>query len=455
MVDNSEKRIQDVISGGESKHIEFKESFKKDVIETVAAFANTEGGSIFVGVRNDGSIRGIDVTDEILKEWINRIKQSTQPQLFPSFKVFKLESKDVLEIKVKEYSLKPVSCRGKYIKRIGASNHFLSSDEIVEMRLQSTNSSYDTILLDDGVDEIDNDLISLFYNTIKNRGKTTVANDEINTLKKLGFIKNEKITLAALLLFGNHKTNIHVGRFKTATHIIDDRVIRTPLISAVNEVMEFIKKNISLGYEFKGDLQRVEKWEYPLPAIREILLNAVVHKDYSNPNDVIIKIFDDRIVIVNPGRFLGHLTSESVMTDDYSPIHRNKLLAEAFYLLGDIEKYGTGFIRIREHIKNYAGMRLEIEDVDGFMRVTILKNTEKKLLPDGGISGGISGGIKDLLIYINDNPGKRTNEIAETMNIPSKTIEKWIAKLRTKDLIEFRGSKKTGGYWVKTTNGDK
>lgn len=89
---------------------------------------------------------------------------------------------------------------------------------------------------------------------------------------------------------------------------------------------------------------------YPLPALRETLLNAVVHRDYANPSDIQIKIFDDRITFFSPGKLFGGLTIEDLKTDNYQSHTRNKLVAEAFYLTKNIEKYGSGFIRIRREL---------------------------------------------------------------------------------------------------------
>jgi ATP-dependent DNA helicase RecG len=165
---------------------------------------------------------------------------------------------------------------------------------------------------------------------------------------------------------GTHHTAVHVGRFKTRDTIIDDMVIRSPLILAVEEVMNFIKRNIMLSYRFTGELKREDHWQYPLQALRELLLNAVVHKDYTNPTDVIIKIFDDTIEFSNPGRLVSGLTVADLQTDNYLPRHRNKLLAEAFYLTGDIEKYGTGFVRLHNWLKDYPELKYKFSDLNNF-----------------------------------------------------------------------------------------
>ncbi len=101
--------------------------------------------------------------------------------------------------------------------------------------------------------------------------------------------------------------------------------------------MTFIKKHINLSYEFDGSLERIEKWQYPLEGLRELLLNAVVHRDYKSASDVVIKIFDDRIIFTNPGTLYGDLTFKDLERNDYISSIRNKLLAKAFYLTGDIE----------------------------------------------------------------------------------------------------------------------
>ena len=105
--------------------------------------------------------------------------------------------------------------------------------------------------------------------------------------------------------------------------------------------------------------------------IRELLLNAVVHRDYKHSTDIVIKIFDDRIVFSNPGTLFGSLTLKDLEKDDYISSIRNKLLAEAFFLTGDIEKYGTGFIRIRKKLKELKTAMYKISEVGDFFRVEL------------------------------------------------------------------------------------
>ena len=232
----------------ESSITEFKTSFSKDVIETIVAFSNTRGGKIYIGINNKKEIVGIQLADESIQNWINEIKQNTQPAIFPDFKTIEIENKTIVEINVNEFPLKPVSYKNRYFNRKQNSNHLLSIDEISEMRFISLNYSFDAFVVDTKFKELDTNAISFFSKRLIESGRFHSSGNIENDFKKLGLILNNKLTRAAQLLFGIHYTGIHVGRFKARDVIIDDIVIRSPLILAVEETMNFIKRNIRLGY---------------------------------------------------------------------------------------------------------------------------------------------------------------------------------------------------------------
>ena len=252
-----------------------------------------------------------------------------------------------------------------------------------------------------------------------------------------------------MLLFGkdNPPYALHVGRFKTASIIIDDRMIRGTLFQVVEEAMKFIIHQMKVAFEFTGEVRRNEILEYPLPAIREMLLNSVVHRDYTSPVDIQIKIFDNSITFFNPGKLFGDLTIEKLKGDDYQSRTRNKLIAEAFYLTGDIEKYGSGFIRIREEIRDYPTMAFRYEESgDGFF--VSLSYQEQKISSTVVNSGeGVNEGVNELLKLIRNKPGNRIPQLSQHLGVSKKTIERWVVTLKRKGLIEYRGSSKTGGYY--------
>ncbi len=235
--------------------------------------------------------------------------------------------------------------------------------------------------------------------------------------------------------------------------IIDDKMVRATLFDAVEETMRILISHIKVAFEITGKIERTEIFEYPLDALRELVLNCIIHRDYTSPVDNQIKIFDQKITIFNPGKLYGDLTIEQLKTDSYPSRTRNKLIAEAFYLTGDIEKYGSGYQRIRKVIQDYSTMTFDYEESgDGYM-VTIEYTQQKQETNIVNIAKntdeGVIEGVKKLFDYIQANPGLRTTQISEQLNVPVKTVERWLKRLKEQNKIEFQGPSKIGGYRVK------
>ncbi|MDO8952056.1 MAG: putative DNA binding domain-containing protein [Draconibacterium sp.] len=475
-------QVRNIILSGENQNVEFKLNFNFESIISICAFSNSKGGKLIIGVNDKGNISGVEVNHEILKEWINQVKTVTQPSLVTDYEIMEVDFKQIVVFNIAEFPIKPVSVRGRYYKRIGASNHQLSADEIVELRFTSINFSFDSYFVERSFEELDKEALSAFSKKIEQTGRFKVSQETQTDLEKLGFISKGKLTRAAELLWGTHNTSIHIGRFKTPDMILDDIVIRSPLIIAVDEAMEFVKKNIGLGYEFTGDLQRKNRWQFPLTVIRELLLNSIVHKDYRNPTDIIIKIFDNKIEFSNPGGLLGDLKIEDLLTDSYQAKHRNKLLAEAFYLTGEIEKYGTGFIRIRKAMEEYPELQINILSSSDFMRIELLVKSD--VTKDVGLNVGLNvgkygvqndglNGAKDgakegvinvrkdvrkdvrkelnlislkILETISQNPEITVPEIEKIVDLTQRTVMRYISKLKSDNYIKRIGGRKNG-YW--------
>ncbi len=450
------EEIRNIILLGENQNVEFKSSFNIDSIISICALANSKGGKLIVGVNDKGNISGVKVNHEIIKEWINNVKTITQPALIPEYEILEIDSKQIVLFKIAEFPIKPVSLRGRYYKRVGASSHQLSTDEIVELRFSSFNLSFDSYFVERNFEELDKGAISAFLKKIDETGRFKLSGEIELDFEKLGFISKGRLTRAAELLWGTHNTSIHIGRFKTPDMILDDIVIRSPLVLAVDEAMEFIKKNIGLGYEFTGDLQRKNRWQFPLTVIRELLLNSIVHKDYRNPTDIIIKIFDNKIEFSNPGGLLGDLKIEDLYTDNYQAKHRNRLLAEAFYLTGEIEKYGTGFVRVRKFLKDYPELELNFISISDFFRIELIEIVTKDvgLNVRKDVRKGVRKGVRkelkvkslEIIEIIIQNPGITVPELGRLIGLTERSTMRHISNLKKEKYIKREGGRKDG-YW--------
>ena len=329
------------------------------------------------------------------------------------------------------------------------------------MQQQSLNISYDAYPLQENLKSLEEALMVKFIEKAASAGRVHLQDDLLTNLTKLKIIQNGKPTLAAMLLFGNHGYSIHIGRFKAADTIIDDLLIKDRLLKALDEAEIFIKKHINLSYAFDGSLQRKERWQYPLESIRELLLNAAVHRDNKNSSDIVIKIFDDRILFTNPGRIYGNLTIEDLKRDDYVSSIRNKLLAEAFYLMGDIEKYGTGFVRIREMLKDYPKISFSIEEIGDFFRIEltyqpISDNLEKDLQSDLEKDLQNRFGLTDnqlkILVAVRQDRAVTQQRLSELIGITSKNIRLNMKKLKEKGLLKRIGPDKGGSWQIMLPN---
>ncbi|MBE0523981.1 MAG: putative DNA binding domain-containing protein [Methanosarcinales archaeon] len=135
--------LPDLIKTGESENIEFKEKFDEQTIESAVAFANTKGGIIFIGVSDKNNIKGINVGKETLNQWANQISQSTNPRIIPELEKIKVDGKTVIAVKIKENPIKPISKKGRCLKRVDSSNRAMSAQEVAQMHLHSTGMSWD------------------------------------------------------------------------------------------------------------------------------------------------------------------------------------------------------------------------------------------------------------------------------------------------------------------------
>ena len=453
--------IQRLIATGESEVLEFKTSFGKDVIETVCAFANHKGGTVLVGVAEGGKVVGVTCGEESIQNWVNEVKQNTMPSIIPDIAMALVKGKVVVIIRVDEFPVKPVACRDRYYKRVANSNHRLTLTEIANIHIQSLQLSWDAYTENQATPkDLSPRKMKSFLRRVKEGGRFKGEGDWQVILEKLGYLKDGVPTHAAMILFGKDDPpyQLHIGRFKTPSTIIDDRMIRGTLFDVVEEAMKFIISHLKVAFEITGDLQRHEIFDYPVPALRELLLNAVVHRDYTSPTDIQIKIFDNSITFFNPGRLYGDLTIEKLKTDCYQSRTRNKLIAEAFYLTRDIEKYGSGYIRVRREISDYPTMQLDYEESgDGFLAsvryqeqktITTPKTTTKK--STGAINVPLNVPLNErVLNLIREQPGIRRTELALKLAVTEKTISRHVSMLLKSGSVERRGSKKTGGYFLK------
>lgn len=438
------------------------------MIISLVAFANTEGGSVYVGVDDrDLAISSFTIVKESVQQWTNEIKNKTIPSIIPDVFQEEMNGVEVLVFEIKEFPIKPVAFRGRYYKRFKNANHQMSLLEISALHLKTFHTSWDyypSSRYDLGA--IDLEKVNRFIASSNEIRDTKIQDDPLTVLRKFEMIKeNGQIANACHLLFSKNEVfdaTISIGRFSTETSIKDSLVLRTDLFTEVEETLTFFRKHINKNYIITGDPKREERWEYPLEALREIVVNMIVHRDYQNPGDSIIKIFDHKIEFYNPGGLANGLTIAQLQSGRYTSFARNRKISDLFREAGIIEKYGSGVKRITDAFLNYGLLAPIFESLPNGFQVTVYGKVPETIA--GGINGGVSGGInrgvnletadvvnvdsKAIFSFIEKNPGVNVLLLMNHFEVPKRTVERWVKQLKDEHKIEFRGAPKTGGYWV-------
>jgi ATP-dependent DNA helicase RecG len=374
MVKNGDNNIFDVLKNGETQTAEFKTSFSDETIISLAAFSNAKGGAVYVGVTDNGEIKGVALGKETIAQWINDTKNKTAPAIIPDVETFEIEGKTIVRIFAQEYPVKPVSFKGRYYKRIKNANQLLATTEVVNMHLQALNTSWDSY--PNTVHSLDDISLDKVQNVIEEMRKNglTICETPVEFLQKKNLLREGKLTNAAYLLFktnDSYLTSIEMGHFQTPTIVKDTARTKADVLTEIEDVLTFVRKHINKRIFFTGEARRIEKWQYPMEAIREIVVNMIIHRDYRSSADSIVKIFGNKIEFYNPGLLPDEITMDDLLAGAYKSIPRNKLIADICKDMRIIEKYGSGIGRIRDCFKSEGLPEPIFEIIAGGFQVTV------------------------------------------------------------------------------------
>ena len=443
--------INEILKGTENTTVEFKEEINESIFKTISAFTNKDGGIIYIGISDKKEIKGFEYTNNMLGDLTNRIVNllGIHPQIDP----IKINKKDVLQIKIKKSNL-PISYKGKYYTRVGNTTREMQGEELRSFFIKGTN--WDGLTGNYSLDEIDPETVRKFIRMASRNGRLKIAdeNEDIKTiLKKLKLIINGKLTNGAIMLFGKNPQKyfinalVRVGRFKDEITIVGDRRIEGNLFKQIEEAEEAIKNFINVRYEITGEqLTRKDIWDYPLEAIREALLNAVIHRDYFKYNvQTQIKIFNDWIWFFNIGGLPEGITLEQLKTTHPS-VARNPLIVHIFYLAGLIEEYGSGIGRIMDSLKEANLPEPEFKEEFAGFSLYLRKDyyTEERLKEMGFNDRQIKA-----VMYVKEK-GKITNKEYQKLNfVSNKTAYLELSDIIKKNVFAVEGSGRTVAYNLK------
>ena len=376
--------LQEIIKG-ESKKIELKEELpdSKKYIKTIVAFANTAGGKLIVGIEDrTKEVLGIpeDSIFNVKDKIADTITNMCSPQIIPNIYIVPIEDKNIIVVEVFPGANRPYYIKsdgkdnGTYV-RVSGSSRLADSTIIRDLEFQGSRLSFDEMICseykvtDEKIKKLCTDLQKYIKREIK---IIDLVNMKLIKESSNGYLATNTFTL----LTGNHYEYAYIqcARFKGKTRsvFIDRKEYEGPLYEQIEGAFAFVKNHINLSSEI-NELQRKDKYEIPIGAIREMIINAVVHRNYIlNNSSIQLAIYDDRIEVTSPGMLVGQL--DIMMIKEGRSEVRNKTIARVFKNMDLIERWGTGVTRIIEECKEYRLKEPKFEELGNSFRVTIYRN---------------------------------------------------------------------------------
>ena len=429
----------------ESIHLELKKEYVKDILKTVIAFANTSGGKIYIGIDDDGKVLGVQRLDPDILKLSNSIRDSIKPDitLFASILVEKIDGKDVIVVDVQKGASSPYYLTDKGIRpsgvyvRQGASSVPATDVAILKM-IRDTDG--------DNFEELRSLNQNLDFDFLKKEFEDANIKLEHSQMRTFNIIDEDGLyTNLGLLLSEQCPHTIKAAVFEGSTkEIFKDRFeFSGSLLKQMKDVYSFLNRYNRTNSEITG-LKRTDTREYPEIALREALLNSIVHKEYSYSSSTLISVFDDKIEIVTIGGLTKGLSEDDIMLG--VSILRNKNLANIFYRLKLIEAYGTGIPKIIESYNEY-NVKPKIEISSNAFKITLPNTLKEKSISK--LEKNLSDKEYLIVNMLKENEYIKRTDIEKNLSISSSMAIKLLRNMVENSIIEKLGKGKNVIYRLK------
>ncbi|MEA1990871.1 MAG: helix-turn-helix domain-containing protein [Thermodesulfobacteriota bacterium] len=408
--------IVELLKSEEGKTLEFKRdlSSPKNLLKTLVAFANTAGGQMIVGVDDRTRLPvGVEHPLDEEERLCNLIADSITPRLVPNIEMTTVEGKTLLVVEVflsgsRPHWLKAEGLENGVYVRLGSTNRQADRELIAELHRSVEGIAFDELPMPGlSVDDLDLAALKALF-----RDRRDLGENDLLTLRLLIHDQKRLVpTKGGILLFGKERERyfpdawVQCGRFmgKDKADIFDHIELRDHLPQAVDSIMLFLKKHAMRSADF-SEVRRKDVWSIPLGILREVVINALVHTDYSQRGAPIrITFFDDRIEIENPGILLPGMTIED-MKQGISKI-RNHVIARVFRELNLIEQWGSGIPRIFREAEELGLPDLQIMEIGMRIRFTVpLAGQLRVQESTEQVTEQVAEQVRRILVCLKDGP---------------------------------------------------
>ena len=431
----------------ESKTVEYKREYIDDIKYTVVAFANTDGGKLYFGIEDDGRVYGVSDPDDTMLRVTNMVRDAIRPDvtMFTEVYVTDMENKPVVVVNVQRGTARPyylaakgVRPEGVYVRQ-GSSSVPASETAILNMIRETSGDRYEDAR------SLNQQLTFEATAAYFARKEVPFGEKQMRTLNMIG--EDGTYTNLAMLLSDQcvHTIKLAVFEGSKKTVFRDRRELTGSLLKQVEDAFSYIDQHNRTRAEFSG-LERVDNRDYPTEALREALLNAVVHRDYAISSPTLISIFDDRIEFVSIGGLVRGISYEDIMLG--VSVLRNQHLANVFYRLKLIEAYGTGMLKINECYADNE--KKPIIEVTGNAFKVCLPNrnyaVEDNINNNNGKEARINHKHQAVLQLLNSQESISRKDIENALKVSQATAVLLLRNMLEEGMIERVGKGRNARY---------
>ena len=461
------KELRALVRHGEGLTVEFKRSTGelKEALQTVCAFHNGSGGMVLFGICPDGRLEGQQVSDRTLRDVVQAMEKFEPPVNAPLQRLPVDGGHEVLILRIEGTSDSvPFTYDGRPYERVGSTTRKMPQAKYENLLLERGHAkrrwenlpAEDLTLKDLDRKEI---LRTRELAIQQNRISADASRDVGDILDRLGLRRNGVLAQAAQMLYGTRllpdypQCLLKMGRFRGTEitgEIVDNRQEYLHAFAMLREGMAFLERTMPLGARFPtGQIFREDRFPVPLNALREILLNAVMHRDYSYAGGhVAIVVFDDRIEVRSYGRLPPVVTLAQLSGPHLSEL-RNPLIAGAFHRTGAVECWGRGTNRVIAECERHGISPPVFEERQGFVVVTF--NAPMVPMAETATAQVIGQKTSEktsekILALMARHPEITIAELARGIGVSTRSIERNLKNLHHQGRLKRVGPDK-GGHW--------
>lgn len=431
-----EKDFELILKTDEGFFVEFKDSVDKSLAKEIVAFSNFQGGRIFIGISDNGEMKGVKITNK-LKSQIFDTARNCSPPIEIKLSVYKNK---ILVIEVPEGDKKLYLCSQGFFVRTGSNSQKLSRDEILSFAYTEGKPTFDEQINENFI--YPDDFNKQKFSDYLKEAKLTNINDDKSILINLGVGRNIKnrifLNNAGVLFFSRNLTKFFMTskvvcvEYQTndKVNILDRKIYDDGILKNIKQAINFVKRIIKIKFEIKT-ARRKEIPQYPEEAYREIIVNAIMHRDYfDKSSDVMIEVYRNKIIVFNPGGLVKWLKPEEFGTISKA---RNPIVASLLSKTIFVEKLGSGINRIRNAMELSNLPKPEFKFYEYSFYTSLF---DKTMIEGSGIESQktVEKTVEKILTAIKNNPNITQKELIIITGLTRRGVEWNLANLKEKKL---------------------